>query len=316
MHGNSSENGIKLSISPEASISLVVFTSLQILVGSFANCIVIITILMAKELKKRSEDLLILNLALNDLLSLLTFLPWHTYVVSQRNIRDSYTYFTYESLNTLVVYCGANAILAIAIDRFSAVVFPLRHKSTMTRRSTFILIALTWGIAIVFGITDLVRHLVTQHPYVDLWFVMSFLLVMLVTTVFYVIIFYHTRKQGRNILNQTRILRLECENRPNHLFLKVTLNTFVLPCLCYATYLPVVIYVVCTSLLRRRPVIAQITDRSWFYSFLFLSSCINPFLYAVRTKRFKRAFFGKIWSRIFHRPGRPESDRPFHGLRN
>ena len=65
---------------------LVIFSSLQILIGSIANFFVIVTIFLSRQLRRRSEDHLILNLAITDFFSLTTLLPWNIHFLNQPQI--------------------------------------------------------------------------------------------------------------------------------------------------------------------------------------------------------------------------------------
>ena len=69
---NSSVNGdqiVKLSLNPTSMWFLVIFCSIQILIGSIANFVVIVTISVSRQLRQRSEDRLILNPAITDFVS-------------------------------------------------------------------------------------------------------------------------------------------------------------------------------------------------------------------------------------------------------
>ena len=276
------------------------FTSLQIFVGSLVNFIVIITILSARELRKRSEDLLILNLAVSDFLSLTTALPWFTYNLSKGKMNPNYA--IHESFLTLIVAAGTNSILAIAIDRFVAVVLPLRHKVIMKRTTTIIVIILSWVAACVNGFLMYLWFILPQLIYFDIVLFSYDLFKLLAMAILYAIIFYYTFRQAKKILNQRHSVCVDCKNHSFLTHLKVTMNMCFLVCLFYATHLPIAIHYVYSCLVRgckQRPSQDK-TVLYWIYSFMFLNSCINPFVYGLRTKRFKKAFYKNIWSKIFH----------------
>ena len=62
---------------------LLVFCSLQIFIRSIANFVVIATIFVSKQLRRRSEDRLVLNLAIINFFSLIIVLPSHMYNFNQ-----------------------------------------------------------------------------------------------------------------------------------------------------------------------------------------------------------------------------------------
>ena len=127
----------------------------------------------------------------------------------------------------------------------------------------------------------------------------------------YAIIFYHTLKQGRNILNQRRSVGAAKDEFSTHVLLKITLRPFLLMCLFYATYLPWAIYIISSLVL----------GHDWedfgdeiilIRAVLLTNSCINPFVYGLRTKRFRKEFRKKIWSGCFHRTAKETNVPPLY----
>ena len=293
MPGNSSEYG--LSISSEVSLFLMAFSSIYTVVGSIANLLVIVTILAAKELHRRSEDQLILNLAVTDFLSL-SCLSFHVYVLSQGGLGQGY-WSLYKCLYSTILFAGTNAILAIAIDRFIAVVFPMRHKRLMEGRNVGILIALSWASALAHGATTYLSDNRKESKYFNILSITIGLLNLLVTAVVYAIIFYCTRKQVRKTSKQRRSVGVEWKGyRHSHRLWKTAINTFVLVCLFYVTYIPVVVLVVYFWWYQERQWKDLWNERAWISAFIFLNSCLNPFVYSMRTKRFRKALNRKLRS--------------------
>ena len=87
------------------------------------------------------------NLAITDFFCLTIALPWHIYVYSHQQININTTSFIGdETLMVLVVITGSNTILCITIDRFVAVVYPLRHPNIINTR---VMTVLSWGTAVL-----------------------------------------------------------------------------------------------------------------------------------------------------------------------
>ena len=127
-------------LSSQHSTWLVVFISSQILVGTTANLCVIIYLLVShhrKRSRRIASDKMILNLAISDFIALTTYLPWRTHHLMLRE-RSEHTR-VYASLFVVCIFSTGNAILCIAFDRFTAVVWPLRYKILITPKvsSTF-----------------------------------------------------------------------------------------------------------------------------------------------------------------------------------
>ncbi|XP_028402498.1 protein trapped in endoderm-1-like [Dendronephthya gigantea] len=283
-----------LAINESASVFLMVLTCLQVILGSVANFIVIFIILKSRELTKRSEDRLILNLAFADFLALTTFVPLHIYVLWQGKISIGIQRI-YEALNSLVVYYGGNAVMSIACDRFVAVLLPLRHWTLISKRVTFVMVSLTLFVAVILAIVDYVSPDLTQESrklLIKTIFIPYNVLFCSVLAILYSFILYSTLKQARQIARQRRSIGVSFSNYQGRLFVKTILKITLLVVLYYATYLPLSIYVlVYSNLVENQQRIVQATARCWLYSFLFLNCCANPYVYALQTARFKIAFY-------------------------
>ena len=286
-----------LAIGESATVILIAFTSIQVLVGSTANFIVIFTILRSRELTKRSEDRLILNLALADFLTLTTFMPLHSYILWQGQITMA-VQRRYEALNSLVLYYGGNAVMAIACDRFIAVLLPMRHSIMMSKRATLFMAFLTFIVAVILAVLDYMSADLTEKSrklLIKILFMPYNAIFCTVLAVIYIIILYSTLKQARRIMKQRKSIGAQFCNHSMRLLVKTTLKITLLVVLYYATYLPLSIYVfLYSSIVENQERIAQATARCWIYSFLFLNCCANPYVYALQTQRFKKAVY-KAW---------------------
>ena len=293
MAGNTS-----LQIGSTASLFLVSFTSLQTIIGSLSNGFVIITFLAARELRRRPSDLFILNLAVADLVFLTTFQPWLTHVLNQKAvITFEAAYYVYESLGCFVNLSSQHAIMLIAIDRLIAVVLHLRYETLVTRKVIYILIIISWTIALIIGALDFFAYVFKFYlKFLGFWTFFQLVLILGIILI-YTFIFTTTLKKSRKSLTQRRMFHLQNERIRYRTVFKITLNTMILVCLFYATFLPIIIYIWHWSLVLELDSKYQIVTRSWIYSFSSLNSCINPFIYALRTKRFKKASC-RFWCNI------------------
>ena len=287
------------------------FSSLQIIIGSIANTVVIVTIFVSRQLRQRSEDRLILNLAIANFLFLTTLLPWSMHVKIQQPNNVDQANFLDTVIGLFASMTESNTILCLTIDRFVAVVYPLRHSTIIDTR---IMIVLSWGTSVLatvgYYVADIKFELDNISNIVDIIAVTYSLLFLAILMTLYAMIFYHTLKQGRNILNQRRSVGAAKEEFSSHLLLKITLRTFVLMCLFYAAYLPLAIYTIYSSSVLKDEEEDCEEEILLLEMAFFTNSCIYPFIYGLRTKRFRKEFRKKILSRCFHRTANETSVHP------
>ena len=246
---------------------LIVIASVESIVGSLANLVIIIMFITREELRRKNSDLLILNLAVADFISLTTFLPWNTYLTSQGK-GENRAYYT--SLNTFCLLYSGTAVLTIAFDKYIAVVYPLRYSTFISRRRTIFMISFTWLIAIGLVIYHFFNALFSgKHHILDKSLSGVVLLQLLFVSALYVVVFKAVRKQ----------LLLHSVEK---ILIKSAFNTFILIFLFYSTFLPYAVL--------------QMSSMNDFFvwrrlfSLIYINACINPFVYFFRMKRFRRAF--------------------------
>ena len=160
---------------------------------------------------------------------------------------------------------------------------------------------LSWGTAILVTVAIYLCFKFEQYGISYVLSVTSNLLFLAINATLYSIIFYRTLKQGRNILNQRRSVGAAKDEFSSQLLLKITLRPFLLMCLFYATYLPWAIYTIHFLFVLGHDWEDFGDEFIWIDTVVFMNSCINPFIYGLRTKRLRKEFRKKIWSRCFHR---------------
>ena len=286
---NSSE--FKLVLNGSEVSFLLVFNSLEIIIGALSNGFVIVIFLLASEMRKRPSDLLIFNLATADLIVLTAFQPWLTCIISEQTIGKKY-YFYYEGLNSFVQLASGHAVFLIALDRFIAVSVPLKYQTWVRRNTVYKVMVLFWILAVLIGILNVLAYGFTFYkPWLVFWITFQLVLLLLITLM-YLVIFSSSFKHGRRIwrresISQSELLRYR-------MMLKITTNTFIIVCFFYATYLPVIIYITHHSLVSMRGNELQMAARAWIYSFSPVNCCFNPVFYVFRTERFKQVCY-RLW---------------------
>ena len=138
-----------------------------IIVSLVANSLIVILVCKTPNLKK-TINYFIANMALSDLLYPIFWIPWnlsylHTYlflIVAQlgQALCKLVPFFTTVSLTVSI----QNLIL-IAVDRFGAVVFPLRSPLIRSKLCPFFILA-TWIVAAAVSSPDLFTYELVEYP--------------------------------------------------------------------------------------------------------------------------------------------------------
>ena len=263
---------------------LMSFVSLQVIAGATANFLVIFLFATRRELRRKNSDLLILNLALADFTSLTTFLPWNIYLTKLG--RNEYSAY-YTSLNTFCLFLSSTAVLTIAVDKFLAVVYPLRYTTFVTRTKTLFTILGTWLVATFLGIAHFIVDVFMSHKnhaILDKCLSVAVLIKMIFVVSLYIVVFKAVKNQltlQRNLNNHKASSQRE---KQENSFLKSALNTFIVVCLFYATYLPY-------AVLQMMSIYADFVTWRRLFSFIYINACINPLVYFFRITRFRIALF-------------------------
>ena len=138
------------------------------IVSQVANSLIVIIVCKTPNLKK-PINYFIANMALSDLLFPIFVIPWRL-----SNLHTNYSFLIGGQLgqalcklipffsNVSIVVSTQNLIL-IAVDRFGAVVFPLRSPLIRSKLCPFFILA-TWMFAIVFISPDLLAFQLVEHP--------------------------------------------------------------------------------------------------------------------------------------------------------
>ncbi|XP_050447150.1 5-hydroxytryptamine receptor 1 [Cataglyphis hispanica] len=112
------------------------------------NVLTILAIAWARKLRNVISNYFILNLAVADLLVGVT-LPYHLAFYVDQSLNSNKTLCI--SLFVIIgLACGGSIcnLIAIAIDRYIAIVYPLRYNAYATRKRVLIIIAIIWTFVI------------------------------------------------------------------------------------------------------------------------------------------------------------------------
>lgn len=258
---------------PTESILLASFTSIQCVIGSIANAIVICYFLLRRKQSCKPSDKLILNLAMADFVALTTYVPWRAYLLYLRKKTKNSPYYT--SLFVTCIFCTGNAVLLMALTRLFAVLFPLKYRAFFTSKAVNCLIGLSWITAILLGIGHRIswRDMGDFHLNYELFLsFLSFCQLIAILSVYAMI--FRSAKQSQRLFKQRSF--------------KISRTTYVIVFFCYATFLPYTVYRIVSNTDKSLTNDQKRVTWRWIIAFSFLNSCFNPFLYFITTKKFKR----------------------------
>lgn len=281
-------------LSSQGSISLAIFTSAQILIGTTANlCEIIYFLVLCHNKRATPSDKLTLNLAITDFIGLTTYLPWRTYLIYLR--KSTKDYRIYASLYVLCVFATGNAIVSIAFDRLTAVVWPLRYKTLMTSRISSTFIATSWMSAILFGILHGFSYLVgiDTHNNYELFLCAVAFIQLAVMVSIYAVLLRTSRKLTRNILHLKREIQQKCSFLRRSVF-----TTLTIVCLFYITFLPYCSYRIYSTINKNLSKCEKHAHWRWLSAFTFVNSVFNPFVYFFGIERHRIKFTKYVRARL------------------
>ena len=276
---------------------LVVFNSLQIILGTAANMFEMLFFLKNQHVCKSISDKLTLNLAIADFVALTTYLPWRTYLLHIQRKTNHFKYYT--SLFVFCIFNTGNAIVLIGIDRFIAITRPFRYRVLVAGKVFWLGVTLAWGTALALGIGHYLSYkdiLLDIHN--DYEFFLSCLSIfqMLSMSVIYTVILKIARGHVKSISQQTLHLNegesiKSVMSTANVLYYwKSACTAFSIVCLFYATFLPYSVYRIITHFDDTITITSRRVTWRWLQSFTFLNSCLNPYIYFIGMKKFRSSF--------------------------
>lgn len=332
-----SVDGEELSYSFTAAFKIPVLTVyiIIVVVAVIGNIMVCFAILVDKNLRSNPTTILLFSLAFSDLLTVTIVTPLQTEEFFLRGIWIHGT--TMCKLWSTVFYIAVPAsiltLLVLSRDRYNHLTDPLnRFRKTrfMTRKKAMMINCLIWfytvlfaSIPAYFGWEDFHRESVAYDkicwfPYRSIYTTVTsffnFLLPLLITCGIYIKIYRIASARNKNV---TTARRCECgkltftqetNNYIGNLKAAKTISMFVgVSFFCWVPYsIYTIINCVCENCLLHIPPKA--------YPFLlmlgYLSSALNPFLFAFRSKSFKVIYSKMLRSvKVLKPKPRPDSRR-------
>ncbi|XP_013101717.1 allatostatin-A receptor [Stomoxys calcitrans] len=301
------DNDIYPEISRLVRIIVPLCFGLIALTGFFGNTLVILVVLLNQQMHS-TTNLLIVNLAIADLLFVVFCIPFTAtdYVADTWPFGDLWCRIV-QYLIVVTAFASIYTLVLMSIDRFLAVVHPIRSRMLRTEKITKICICAIWGViltillpvALSHGIVQIHGATYTQElcrfmensflspsVYQIIFFATSYLLPLMVISGLYVRMITSLWRHGTSV-------RMSVESQRGRK--RVTRLVVVVVIAFASLWLPIQIILLLKALdiyqaTTKFTVILQIIAQTLAYT----SSCINPVLYAFLSDNFRKAFYKAI----------------------
>lgn len=259
------------------------------LLGGFANGLVIYFVIRIKKMRKMEDmDLLILNLCFSDFLSSVVVQPQVIpQILARSQIPASQLLCIHASVHFTMIF-GALCLFILTLNRYISIKFPFFYGTYITEMKMFGLLATIYTIAVAIVIWVLLHGASESRVFP---IIMSVLVLLIIVILF--MIFPIVRTQNWNMRRQVLAVQYNQTDsftisRRNAKLFK-TNRTILYICIVFvAVWIPSMIFRVYYAIYGNFTFYIQ-----WVHLFtvvIQIHSCVNPFLYVLRTSRVKQIF--------------------------
>ena len=274
-------------------IALITINAIICVLGSLGNLLVCFAIATNSDLR-RASNYLLFSLAIADLIVTLICEPLFMKYIIQRTFLYDCKASLYIALSILSSLSCATSVLhmvAISLDRFVAVAFPLRHKNFMEKWGLKVMLIVSWSIPIFTVILLLILWRVipsvsysASHFFLFGTFVFSFFLISFFYFLIVAFLLRHKRKRkrlsgARNVsvrLTSRMEIRVTCT-------LAIAIGIFTA---CWAPGFAVISATMDGKLLIRPNSLLGM----WLGTLALSNSAMNFLIYSAKIQHFKEAY--------------------------
>ena len=267
------------------NITFTVFLSILACIVLIANGMVILAFKLNKRLQTVT-NMYIVSLALCDFLVGLISIPLYIYTFHQA-VNNIQMYLFHISID---IFNGTASIFhlnAMSLERCFAIVSPVRHR-LVSAFFHYAIILTVWFLATVSSLFRLVPEYNLTDGYWYNFYILSvcFLLPIIVMAISNSILFYAATKRSRITANKNEQISWLSRR-------KTIITLLVITGLFVTTWSPFFVYMVLARFLPQAlpSTMKGRTHLWWFVKWMhYVNSCVNPFVYAYRNKKFNFSF--------------------------
>ena len=268
-------------LTKDVAIILSIISALACMIGCLGNSLVLLAVHRNKTLRT-IPDLFFTSLAFSDLSVCALFLPMRIYYfihsISESEDRTIVFDYAISFLGHTSMVASATNMFAVTIDRIIAIRFPFKYVF-MTTKHALVEVVIVWIISLTFG--ALYAPNLVSRVYIACYSTV----LLLTTIIMYIYIFIIAKRQENRIQKIHPALEKTVAEK------KVAKTVFTV----------VGVYALCWMPILLLPAIANPSTNPvqfgkgffWAQTLLACNSAINPYIYCMRSKKYRTAF-GKI----------------------
>ncbi|XP_068047317.1 galanin receptor type 3 [Anomalospiza imberbis] len=289
------------SDSPElraAGIIVPIIFSLIFLVGTVGNGLVLAVLLWNGQAKYSTTNLFILNLAVADLCFIICCVPFQATIYTLDGwLFGAFACKAVHFLIYLTMYASSFTLAAVSVDRYLAIRYPLKSRDLRTSRNAGVAIVVIWSLSLLFAGPYLSYYQIIHYHgvpiCVPIWedqrrkvldiftFVFGYLLPVTVVSLAYsrTIKFLWTSVDPIERISESRKAKRKVT--------KMIVTVAILFCLCW---LPHHLVILCFWFGHFPFNRATYAFRLASHCLSYTNSCLNPIVYALISKHFRKRF--------------------------
>ncbi|XP_048357781.1 galanin receptor type 3 [Sphaerodactylus townsendi] len=281
-----------------AGIIVPVVFSLIFFLGTLGNGLVLVVLLRNGQVKYNTTNLFILNLAVADLCFIIFCVPFQATIYTLDGwLFGAFACKAVHFLIYLTMYASSFTLAAVSVDRYLAIRYPLKSRDLRTSRNAALAMVLIWTLSLLFAGPYLSYYQIVHYQEmpicIPIWEDQRRKILDILTFVFgYVLpVFVVSLAYARTIkflwTSVDPIERISESRKAKRRVTKMIVAVAVLFCLCW---LPHHLVILCFWFgyfpFNRATYVCRLASHCLSYA----NSCLNPIVYALISKHFRKRF--------------------------